>query len=62
MKKAKLREHHAALVLEEAQLHLRYGSRQGTNVALVTRYWDKLLREISETENELMRRGVRPTP
>ena len=62
MKKAKLREHHAALVLEEAHLHVRYGSREGTNVALVARYWDTLRREISETEREMLRRGLRPTP
>lgn len=62
MKKAKLRELHAALVLEEAQLHVRYGSREGTNAALIARYWDKLHREISDVEHEMLRRGVRPTP
>ncbi|GGA71774.1 hypothetical protein GCM10011490_23130 [Pseudoclavibacter endophyticus] len=58
-----LRILHAALVLEEARLHVRYGSRHRlTSGGMLAQEWDRLRQEVVDIERELARRGLHPTP
>lgn len=52
--------HHAALVLEDAHLHIRYGQQRVP--AAIARHWRRLHAERALVEQELASRGLKPTP
>lgn len=57
-----IRALHAALVLEEAHMHIRYGRRENLSGVHAAAYWDQLVHEIRDVEVALTRRGLEPTP
>lgn len=59
----KLREQHAALLYEEARMHVVYGRReQLPSGGEAAKYWDRLLDEIRSLECVLALKGIEPTP